>query len=146
MIKSGPSPLRKWVIPALILLATGTLFYVGYRMRDKWKREHVLLELKPVEVPGGWGYLILMNDHVYIKQYEVPAIGGSHPFPSREAALEVGQKVYDRLVAGQTPIVTEAEVKAMGILPAAVLQKDSLASVQRADSLQRLHVGQGARP
>lgn len=116
MIKPG-SAVRKWIIPVLILLATGILIYTGYRRRVRLNQDQVLLELKPVQTTGGWGYLILMNHQVYIRQMIIPAISGSHPFRTREDALSVGQKVYDRLTTGQMPMVTAAEVRAMGVYP-----------------------------
>lgn len=118
--------MRKWMLPVLILLATGVFFYVGYRRRaaeQNEQKDHLLLELKPVQTGGGWGYLIYMNKHVYIRQTIIPAIAGSHPFRTREDALAVGQKVYDRLVAGQMPMVTAAEVNAMGIYPDTSVKK-----------------------
>jgi hypothetical protein len=117
MIKPGSPAKRRWVIPVLILLATGVLFYTGYRRRVSEKEDRVLLEIKPIETGGGWGYLIFMNHQVYIRQTIIPAISGTHPFRTREDALAVGQKVVDRMTAGQMPMVTAAEVHAMGIYP-----------------------------
>ena len=117
MIKTGSPALRKWIFPVLILLATGILFYIGYRRRTSMKDEHVFLELKPIQTGGGWGYLIYMNQQVYIRQTIIPALPGSHPFRTREDALAVGQKVYNRLAIGDMPMVTAAEVRAMGIYP-----------------------------
>ena len=119
MIKEGRSSLYKWVLPVLILLATGIFIYIGFhrRMDPGAASGDIFLELKPVEVHGGWGYLIYMNHQVYIRQTIIPAIPGSHPFRSREDALTVGQKVYDRIRAGQMPLVTAAEVRSWGIYP-----------------------------
>ncbi len=119
--------MRKWILPVLILLATACYsFYIGYRRRMAEQNEqngHLLLELKPVQTDGGWGYLIYMNKHVYIRQTIIPAIAGSHPFRTREDALAVGQKVYDRLMAGQMPMVTAAEVQELGIYPDTLVKK-----------------------
>jgi Domain of unknown function (DUF4907) len=123
MIKPGAARVRRWILPVLILLATGVFFYIGYRKRVNEKNDRVLLELKPVQTDGGWGYLIYMNQHVYIRQTIIPAIPGSHPFRTREDAMAVGQKVVDRLSAGQVPMVTAAEVKAMGIYPDTLVKK-----------------------
>ena len=113
----GSAAVRRWVIPLLILIATGALFYVGIRRRADSGKGQVFLELKPVQLTGGWGYLIYVNHHVYIDQTIIPAIPGAHPFRTREDALAVGKIVYDRLATGQTPMVTAAEVRAMKIYP-----------------------------
>jgi hypothetical protein len=130
MIKAGSASTRKWILPVLILLATGIFFYIGYRRRvdeqqkeQKERKDHVLLELKPVQTDGGWGYLIYMNQHIYIRQTIIPAIAGSHPFRTREDAMAVGKKVVDRLGAGQMPMVSAAEVRAMGIYPDTLVTK-----------------------
>jgi hypothetical protein len=121
MIKRGAASFSKWIFPALILCATGIFVYIGYHRRMNPNAGEssgkVLIELKPVQIDGGWGYLIYMDHHVYIRQTIIPAISGSHPFRSRADAMAVGQKVYDRLEAGQMPMITAAEVRAMGIYP-----------------------------
>jgi hypothetical protein len=118
---------RQWIYTALILLAAAVLIYVNLHKKATANKDLVHLELKPVQVEGGWGYLILQDDQVFIRQTIIPAIQGAHPFRTREDAMAVGQKVVDRLAAGQMPIVTVAELKAMGITP------DS----SRHDSVQR---------
>lgn len=115
MTKGGRVAIRKWILPVLIVLVTGTLFYVGYRKRVQWNHEHIFFELKPYQTNGGWGYLIFMNKHLYIRQNIIPAVSGRRPFHSREDALAVGQLVFDRLKAGEVPMVTGSDLKAMGI-------------------------------
>jgi hypothetical protein len=118
--------MRKWILPVLILLATAAFFYIGYRRRmaeQNEQKDHLLLELKPVQTNGGWGYLIYMNKHVYIRQTIIPAVAGAHPFRTRVDAMAVGKKVYDRLAAGQMPMVTAAEVQQMGIYPDTLVKK-----------------------
>jgi Domain of unknown function (DUF4907) len=116
---------RQWLLTLLILLVGGALIYGVYRRKANWNKDHVLLELKAVQNSRGWGYVILENGHVFIHQDIIPAISGTHAFPSREDALAVGQKVVDRLATGQMPMVTAAEVKGMGIIPDSLLQNDS---------------------
>ncbi|MDP4148631.1 MAG: DUF4907 domain-containing protein [Bacteroidota bacterium] len=118
---------NQWIYTTLILLAAAALVYVNLHRKAAAAKDQVHLELKPIQVNEGWGYLILQDDHVFIRQTIIPAIQGAHPFRTREDAMAVGQKVFDRLSAGQMPIVTVAELKAMGIRP------DS----SRHDSVQR---------
>jgi hypothetical protein len=113
MIRAGT--FRKWVFPLLILVAAAGLAYAVMLRRQKFKKDHVLLELKAIQTPKGWGYDILTNGTVFIHQNMIPAIPGDHGFLSKEDALKVGQKVYDRVVAGQVPMVSSREVYDMGI-------------------------------
>jgi hypothetical protein len=117
MTGKDPHSRRQWLFTALILLAAGALVYAGYARRANWKKQHVLLELKAVQNPKGWGYDIITDGHVYIHQPIIPAISGTHAFRTREDALAVGQKVVDRLSAGQMPMVSAAEIRAMGLQP-----------------------------
>jgi hypothetical protein len=125
MTKRPSASGRQWILTLLILLVGAALIYAVYRRKANWNKDHVLLELKAVQNAQGWGYVILENGHVFIHQDIIPAIPGAHAFHSREDALAVGQKVVDRLAAGQMPMVTAAEIKGMRILPDSVLQNDS---------------------
>jgi hypothetical protein len=108
---------RKWIPPVLIVLLGGALI-IGIRYyRIKWKKDHVFVELKAIQTPKGWGYDILTDGHPYIHQNFIPAIPGEYGFRTRKDALAVGQIVADRLIKGQTPMVTASEIKEMGITP-----------------------------
>jgi len=113
----GKGVSRQWIFTALIALAALTFFYIGFRQRRQLKKDHVLVELKPIHTSRGWGYNIFTDGKIYIHQDIVPAIPTNRGFRTKEGALAVGQKVYDRLVAGQMPMVTAKEVQDMGIVP-----------------------------
>ena len=116
MTNGRPRFSRQWLYTLLILAAGAVLIYINLH-RSRAHGDAVHLELKPLQVPGGWGYLILEDKQVFIRQTIIPAIQGSHTFKTREDALAVGQKVVDRLSAGEMPVVTEADLKALGIGP-----------------------------
>ncbi|HVS98620.1 MAG TPA: DUF4907 domain-containing protein [Puia sp.] len=106
---------RKWGLSlAMVLVIIGTFGY-GFYKRWKWKQEHSLVELKAIEVPGGWGYDILKDGRPLFHQYIMPGIPGNRVFRSKEDALAVGKVVYDRLLAGQPPTITEKEMRDMHI-------------------------------
>jgi hypothetical protein len=107
---------RQWIITGLIILAGAALFYKGYRDRQ-WKKDHVLIELKPFQTAKGWGYNIYTDGKVYIHQDIIPALPTNRGFRTKEDALAVGTKVYERLKSGQVPMVTAKEVQDMGITP-----------------------------
>lgn len=111
------SAFRKGLLYGLIVIAAGALFYTGYRIWSKWKKEHVMVELHPIQTPKGWGYDILADGRIFIHQPVIPAIPGDTGFRTKEDALAVGQKVYDRIMAGKMPMVTAKEVQAMGLVP-----------------------------
>ena len=108
---------RQWIFTGLIILAGATFFYIGYRQHAQFKKDHVLLVLKPFQTSKGWGYNIFADGKVYIHQDIVPALPGNKGFRTQEDALTVGNKVLEHVKAGQGPGVTAEEIKAMGITP-----------------------------
>ncbi len=109
--------LLKGLLYGLIIIAAGALLYTGYRSRVKWKKEHVLVELRPIQTPKGWGYDILTDGRIFLHQTMIPAIQGDFAFRTKEDALAVGRKVVDRIMAGKVPMVTAKEVQEMGLAP-----------------------------
>ncbi len=116
--------LRKWGLALLLLLAAGVVVAYGIHRRNQWKKDHVYVELKAFQTSKGWGYDIVWDGRPYIHQDVVPAIT-SHGwgFRSKEDALAVGQKIYDRVTTGKMPMVTQEEIRAMGIVPADSLHR-----------------------
>ena len=45
----------------------------------------------------------------------MPGVSGNRVFQSKEDAMAVGKLVYERLLAGQPPTITEKEMRDMGI-------------------------------
>jgi hypothetical protein len=89
--------------------------WIGVARRMKWKKEHVLVELQAIRTPLGWGYDILTNGHPYIHQNIIPDISGQHGFRTKEEALAVGEKVKDRLLANQLPVISIEEMRQLNV-------------------------------
>jgi hypothetical protein len=106
---------RKWGLSLVMLAAIIVCVWIGLYRRMQWKKKHVLVELKAIETPLGWGYDISTNGHPYIHQNIIPDIKGQHGFRSKEEALAVGQKVYERLVANQIPIISIEEMRQLHV-------------------------------
>ncbi|HEY6901701.1 MAG TPA: DUF4907 domain-containing protein [Puia sp.] len=115
--------LRKWGIALLLVIGIGVMVGYGIYRRKTWKKDHVYVELKAIQTNKGWGYDILTDGKVFIHQDIVPAVAGAgRGFRTKEDALTVGKMVYERVVAGQMPMVSAEEIKAMGISPADSVQ------------------------
>ena len=63
----------------------------------------------------GWGYNIMTDDKVYIKQEYIPAIVGKHSFSSEEDAAKVGNLVVERISSNQQPTITVKDLSDLGI-------------------------------
>jgi hypothetical protein len=126
MTKTGAF-FRKWGLSLAMLVAILVAIAIGLYRRSAWKKGHVLVELRAIETPLGWGYDILTNGQPYIHQNVIPDIKGQHGFQSKQEALAVGQKVYDRLVANQIPVVTIDEMRQLHVrLPEDSTDKNEL--------------------
>ncbi|WP_294608449.1 DUF4907 domain-containing protein [uncultured Bacteroides sp.] len=65
---------------------------------------------RPVQVVGGYGYVVLHQEDTLIYQPYIPAIGRRVPFASEEDALKVGGLVCRKLMEGQPPTVSREEI------------------------------------
>jgi hypothetical protein len=106
---------RKWGLSLAMLAAIGVCVWIGLRRRMQYKKKNVLVELKAIRTPLGWGYDILSDGHPYIHQNFIPDIRGQHGFRTKEEALAVGQKVYDRLLANQLPVISVEEMRQLHV-------------------------------
>lgn len=65
---------------------------------------------RPVQVVGGYGYVVLHQEDTLIYQPYIPAIGKRVPFASEEDALKVSGLVCRKLMEGQPPTVSWEEI------------------------------------
>jgi len=108
---------RQWLYTLLILLVGGLGIYGFYQWRVKWKKEHVYVELRPIQTDLGWGFDIWTDKTRFMHQPFIPAIAGYHGFKTKEDALAVGQVIYKRIIAGELPTISPEEIKEMGLMP-----------------------------
>lgn len=66
--------------------------------------------VKSYEISKEWGYCILKNDKIIIKQSTIPTVSNSIRFKSQEDALKVGQVVADRIKNNLSPTVTKNDL------------------------------------
>ncbi len=73
------------------------------------------LEVAPIQIDGGWGYDILVDDKIYIHQYCIPAIQGNKAFATKEDAVKTGQVVVQKMVKGMIPSITRHDLDSLKI-------------------------------
>lgn len=107
--------LRKWGLSiGMLIVIIGTFSYGIYK-RNKWKREHALMELRAIEVPNGWGYDILRDGHPFFHQTNIPGVPGYRVFRTKEDALAVGGLLCDKIKTGQLAAITEQEIRSLHV-------------------------------
>lgn len=75
----------------------------------------VPLEVIAIPVNEGWGYEIYVDNKLFIRQNNIPAVSGLHNFTSREQALKTAGIAVAKMKAGKKPIITSDELKHAGI-------------------------------
>ncbi|HEX4373019.1 MAG TPA: DUF4907 domain-containing protein [Puia sp.] len=93
----------------------GAVAYAIYFFEYKKKSDYVFVQVRATQNANGWGYEILTDGKVYIKQDFIPAVPGRHSFETKEQALQVGNKVLDKIEHKQLPVITPVELKEMNI-------------------------------
>jgi hypothetical protein len=66
-------------------------------------------------VVNGWGYDILVNDKLLIRQESIPVIQDNRPFPTKIQAENTAALVIKKLENGQHPSLTMTDIES--ILP-----------------------------
>lgn len=59
---------------------------------------------------SGWGYEIIKEGAVFIRQEYIPVFEGKQVFQTKEDALKVGTRVRDKLKQGESPALTRQEL------------------------------------
>jgi Domain of unknown function (DUF4907) len=76
----------------------------------------ILLHAVAVQTSGGWGYNILADEKIYIRQEFMPGIPGKQGFKSADDALMVGNLVIKRISSNQMPMITQRDLDSLGLL------------------------------
>lgn len=71
---------------------------------------------RPVQVEGGYGYVVLHEEDTLIYQPYIPAIGERAPFTSEEDALKVGRLVCRKLDKKKSPGISKDEITVLGVV------------------------------
>lgn len=61
--------------------------------------------------PTGWGYEILVNDRVFIRQESIPVLTGDSGFPLKTQAEATASLIINKMKRHQPPTVTTFEIR-----------------------------------
>lgn len=109
---------RKKAIPVIILagiLAVSVL--VMFFVKNENRQNDLLpVTLTAIKTNHGWGYQILVDGKIFIKQESLPAVSGEVSFKNKEQALAVGNLAVKKIVSGKMPSITIEELKLLKVL------------------------------
>jgi hypothetical protein len=92
----------------LIIFLLGTIIFVFCKKEDN-------LKVESIKTPNGWGYTILKNDKIIIKQTIVPVVSQHKSFQTKKEALAVGQLVLQKLNSNLSPTITKKDLVSLKI-------------------------------
>ncbi len=95
---------------AALLISFAVIFFM-YRQRSK----KVFIYAEPTQTVYGWGYNIIADDKVHIKQEYMPAVPGKRGFKSAADAMLVGNLVVKKITENKMPSVSLHELDSMGL-------------------------------
>jgi hypothetical protein len=96
---------------AALLVCSAVIFFNRHTIHD----EEVYIYAEPFHTDYGWGYNILANGKVHIKQQFMPAVSGKHGFKTEADALRVGNLVVKKITENRSPTITIHELDSMGL-------------------------------
>lgn len=97
-------------IAALLICFAVIFFNRHHNGGDK-----VLVYAEPEQTVYGWGYNIVTDGKVRIKQEYIPAVPGKQGFKSAADAMLVGNLVVRKMTMGQWPTITVQELDSLGV-------------------------------
>jgi hypothetical protein len=97
---------------AALLLSIAVIFFSQYAGR----KNKVFIYAEPVQTVYGWGYNIIADGKIHIKQEYMPAVPGKQGFLSPVDAMMVGNLVVKKISANQMPTISIGELDSMGLI------------------------------
>ena len=98
-----------FIIILVSLAISASIWIVTWHQRPfKKKREFTA---KIFEGFNGWGYDILVDDELFIRQESIPSWPGKAGFQKKEQAEQTAQLIINKLKQGQVPAITTFELK-----------------------------------
>ncbi len=96
---------------AALLICFAVIFFTRQRTHDK----NIFIHAQAVQTVYGWGYNVLADDRVYIKQEFIPTLPGKQGFKSADDALRVGNLVVKKISSNLPPTITPRDLDSLGI-------------------------------
>ena len=90
-------------------------FAVIFFSKQKSQETKVFLHAEAVQTAYGWGYNVLANQKIYIKQEFIPGLPGKQGFKSADDALRVGNLVVKKISTNQLPTITARDLEDLGV-------------------------------
>lgn len=95
----------------ILVLSIAALLCVGVYIIVRPQSKNQKFSSRVFRVAEKWGYEILVNDKVFIRQETVPALSGTQGFDSPEQATQTAALIINKMENGGHPAVTTFEIQ-----------------------------------
>jgi len=82
---------------------------------DGSHQDSIKLTAATFKTANGWGYIVMANDSIFIKQPIIPAVQGIKSFATEADAAKVGDLIITKIKAHQKPIISIEDLKSLNI-------------------------------
>jgi hypothetical protein len=80
------------------------------------KKDLIPITSQTFKTADGWGYNIMVDNKLFIKQATIPVVEGNKSFATEQDAEKVGTLVLNKIKQHQKPSVQKTELQALGII------------------------------
>lgn len=104
------------LIAASFLSSCGSNSDQSLTKEEMKKTGKVPVDASIFKTDKGWGYSILIDDKLFIRQDIIPAVEGNQGFATKEDATKVAKFVLKKMDNKQKPVVMKEDLKQLGII------------------------------
>ena len=94
----------------VLLISVAIAISIPFILSERNKREQHL-ESKIFRVPNGWGYDILVDNKLLIRQESIPVKNGKNGFAQKQQAQKTADLVINKIEKGLNPSLTTFEIE-----------------------------------
>jgi hypothetical protein len=104
---------------AALLISIAVIFFSRHSNTDG----RVFIYAEPVQTKYGWGYNVLADGKIYVKQEFMPAVPGNVGFKTAADAQLVGNMVVKKITNNILPTITLRELDSLGLYKDSVIKQ-----------------------
>lgn len=106
---------KSYILLSVSLLIVIAIIGFSAKPGNSDHKNMLLVESSAFQVPGGWGYNILVDHKIFIHQEIIPAIQGNSAFASKIDAEKIANLIVHKITSKQLPSVTIKELDSLQI-------------------------------
>jgi len=98
------------IAAAVLMIIAASIILVSKKNKSTGSSNMLPVVVRPLKMADGWGYEVLVNNKVYIRQDCIPAIPSYKRFKTEAEAMLIANSVADKIRHGRKPVTTAQEI------------------------------------